>query len=301
MHYKYGIVGDDLAAVYANDYAHGWTLTLDGVSYSNATYSDWYYDDWGEYWYVEDTTRVHATSFDFEFFGPDANILNAVVSQQLDQGGMSDGGYLELRNHYYYDPVDWSLVSASRDLGLRLLPLDGGPGVSFDVTAYDTYPFSADENGYPLIEPQRLRAWDSAIRDERPGNSGSLESANDYVDIGSSVPPVLPLTLNIADASVVEGNRGSSVSLTVTLSRSDTSTISVKYSTVSGTALAKSDFTASSGTLTFQAGETKKTVSVSITGDRKREANETFSVRLSNAVGATIEDGSATVTILNDD
>ena len=40
---------------------------------------------------------------------------------------------------------------------------------------------------------------------------------------------------------------------------------------------------------------------VSIKGDRKREANETFSVQLSNAVGAIISGGVATVTILNDD
>jgi hypothetical protein len=53
--------------------------------------------------------------------------------------------------------------------------------------------------------------------------------------------------------------------------------------------------------LTFQPGETSRTISVSIKGDRKREADETFSVNLSNAVGATIDDGVATVTILNDD
>ena len=53
--------------------------------------------------------------------------------------------------------------------------------------------------------------------------------------------------------------------------------------------------------ITFQPGQTSRTISVSIKGDRKREADETFSVQLSNAVGATIDDGFATVTILNDD
>ena len=77
--------------------------------------------------------------------------------------------------------------------------------------------------------------------------------------------------------------------------------ITVSYSTANGTAVANSDYTAASGTLTFQPGETSRTISVSIKGDRKREADETFSVQLSNAVGATIEDASATVTILNDD
>jgi hypothetical protein len=53
--------------------------------------------------------------------------------------------------------------------------------------------------------------------------------------------------------------------------------------------------------LTFQLRETSATTSIAIKGDRKREPDETFSVILSGAVGATIEDGSATVTILNDD
>jgi len=301
MHYKYGTVGDDLAEVFANYYAHGWTLTLHGVTYSDDTYS--YLDsyEWEEFLYVEKITRVHATSFDVEFFGPDADILNAVVSQQLDRGGLSNGGHLELRNHYNYDPIDLSLLWAYGGWELRLLPLDASAGVSLAVNAWNTPLFSADENGYPLVEPQRLRAWNSAIRDRRPGNSGSLESANDFVDLGSDVPPVLPLTLNIGNGSVLEGNRGTThLDLTVTLSRTDTNTVSVKYATFDWTAHAKSDYTSSSGTLTFQPGQTKHTISIAIKSDRKQEPNETFTVRLSNAVGATIE-SSGTATILNDD
>ena len=43
------------------------------------------------------------------------------------------------------------------------------------------------------------------------------------------------------------------------------------------------------------------TISISIKGDLAREPDETFSVQLWNAVGATIDDGFATATILNDD
>jgi hypothetical protein len=87
----------------------------------------------------------------------------------------------------------------------------------------------------------------------------------------------------------------------VTLSNGSSQAITVSYRTIDGTALANSDYTATSGTLTFQPGETSRTISVSIKGDRKREANETVSVLFSNAVGATIDDGVASVTILNDD
>jgi chitinase len=100
----------------------------------------------------------------------------------------------------------------------------------------------------------------------------------------------------------LEGNRGSSkLAVAVTLSSASSQAITVSYRTVDGTAKAKSDYTATSGTLTFQPGETSRTISIAIKGDRKREADETFSVELSNAVGATIDDGFATVTILNDD
>jgi hypothetical protein len=138
--------------------------------------------------------------------------------------------------------------------------------------------------------------------DARPGNNGSLVSYNDFVALGSTQPPSPALMLNIADGSVLEGNRGTTrLNLTVTLSRSDTNWVYVNYATFSGTALAKSDYTATSGTLAFLPGETKRTISIAIKGDRKRELNETFTVRLSNPSGADINDGVATATILNDD
>jgi hypothetical protein len=124
----------------------------------------------------------------------------------------------------------------------------------------------------------------------------------DDVEIGSTGPPLLPPTLSIQDGSLPEGNKGTSrLLLKVTLSRSSNDVITVKYRTANGTALAKSDYTATNGTLTFQPGQTSATISISIITDGKREPNETFSVQLSNAVGATINDAFATATILNDD
>jgi hypothetical protein len=61
------------------------------------------------------------------------------------------------------------------------------------------------------------------------------------------------------------------------------------------------DYQTASGTLTFTAGQTTQTVSVTILGDRTRESNETFQVRLSSAVGAVIADDTGVVTILTDE
>jgi chitinase len=108
--------------------------------------------------------------------------------------------------------------------------------------------------------------------------------------------------LSILDGSVREGNRGTTwLDLTVSLSRYPDDVVTVKYQTADGTAKKKSDYTAASGTLLFQPDEISRVISIAIKTDRKREANETFTVKLSNVVGATIDDGVATATILNDD
>ena len=107
----------------------------------------------------------------------------------------------------------------------------------------------------------------------------------------------------IGDASVAEGNAGTKV-MTFTLTRSGgTAAFDVNFATANGTAtLADGDYLASSGIVRFAAGETKKTVSVTINGDARFEANETFKVNLSGATnGATIADATGIGTITNDD
>jgi aryl-phospho-beta-D-glucosidase BglC (GH1 family) len=87
---------------------------------------------------------------------------------------------------------------------------------------------------------------------------------------------------------------------TVTLSAPAAEAVLVDYATLAGSADA-ADFTPATGTLRFEAGETSKTIAVAITADALTEANETLSVVLSNARGATLGPAAATGTILNDD
>ena len=61
--------------------------------------------------------------------------------------------------------------------------------------------------------------------------------------------------------------------------------MSVDYATADGTAIAGSDYTATSGTLTFTPGQTSKPVPVTITDDALAEDDETFTLNLSNATG----------------
>jgi hypothetical protein len=76
-----------------------------------------------------------------------------------------------------------------------------------------------------------------------------------------------------------------SVTLELHRTRSTTGTVTVDYSTLSGTATAGADFTQTSGTIIFNDGESVKTVQIPILEDSLMEADESFTVLLSNPTG----------------
>ena len=87
---------------------------------------------------------------------------------------------------------------------------------------------------------------------------------------------------------------------TVTLTGTRTGSVTVDYATTGGTAQQGSDYTVASGTLRFAPGEASKTIPVPTVEDTVEEQTETFTVTLSNPGGATIQDGTATGTITDD-
>ncbi len=112
----------------------------------------------------------------------------------------------------------------------------------------------------------------------------------------------LPVTISINDVSINEGNKGkSNMMFALTLNKAYNKKVTVQFATQNGTAIAGSDYDAKSGTLTFNPGITNQTISIAIIGDKTVEPNETFKVKLSNAVNASIIKATGTGTILNDD
>ena len=109
--------------------------------------------------------------------------------------------------------------------------------------------------------------------------------------------------LSINDVSLTEGNTGTvNAVFTVTLSKASGRTVTVKYATADGTAVAASDYTAKPPTvLTFLPGQTTKTVAVQVLRELVKEPDETFFVNLSEPVNATTTDAQGVGTILNDD
>ena len=109
-------------------------------------------------------------------------------------------------------------------------------------------------------------------------------------------------TLSINDVSVNEGNSGSTpVTFTVSLSAASGQTVLVDYASANGTAIAGSDYTGVSGTLTFAPGFTARSATLMVAGDTTFEPDETLSLTLSNASNATIARAVGTGTVTNDD
>ncbi|PIU55052.1 MAG: hypothetical protein COS89_08395, partial [Deltaproteobacteria bacterium CG07_land_8_20_14_0_80_38_7] len=124
----------------------------------------------------------------------------------------------------------------------------------------------------------------------------------DAQGVGTITDDDLAPTLSITDVDVTEGNSGSvAATFAVSLSAVSGKVITVAYATANGTALAGADYTATSGTLSFSAGESAKNIVVSVTGDTMDEDNEAYTVVLSDPSNATILDASGIGTITDDD
>ncbi|MCW5759543.1 MAG: hypothetical protein KIS90_07230, partial [Phenylobacterium sp.] len=133
----------------------------------------------------------------------------------------------------------------------------------------------------------------------------------DEVGIDNVVVDASPVTggvVGISSPTITEGDSGTKLlTFTVTRTGQTDGDFTVDYATANGTATAGSDYVAQAGTLHFTAGGPNvQEVQVVINGDTAFEANETFTVTLSNLVNATgtavIQNGGVgTGTILNDD
>ncbi len=104
-------------------------------------------------------------------------------------------------------------------------------------------------------------------------------------------PAVKGVTFSVDDVLEYEGNPGETTDFvfTVTLSQSVPQQVVLGYATgsASDTATAGSDYTATSGTISFNPGETSQTVTVHVIGDSTMEDNETFTLNVVPVSGAS--------------
>jgi hypothetical protein len=119
------------------------------------------------------------------------------------------------------------------------------------------------------------------------GGGGGVTNTPGTIQLGST-------TYDVTEGAVIN--------ITVTRSGGSSGVASVDYATSDGTAVAGTDYPATSGTFTYADGVSgNQTISIPITDDNTAEIAEAFTVTLSNVSGATLgANSSATVNIIND-
>jgi hypothetical protein len=112
-------------------------------------------------------------------------------------------------------------------------------------------------------------------------------------------------SVRVSGGQVVEGGLTSRAQarFVVSLTSASSTTVTVQYTTVAETATASGDFLPKSGTVVFRPNMTEVAVLVPVVGDSRAEADETFSLRVSNATRATIDAANASgrFVIVDDD
>jgi hypothetical protein len=239
-----------------------------------------------------------------DFGGGISNASNVTVKSSIVAGNAAGSGpdlFGELASGSAFNLIGGTASAAGLQTdasGKPVLTNNGGPTPTIALIsgspaidqgkAFDT---TTDQRGF-------LRPQDFTEVPNAEGGDGS--------DIGA-FERVLS-TLSISDApTVTEGDTGSITDVVFTVRRSGTATgtVTVDYATEDGTATSSgpsSDYQTTTGTLTFAANETEKTITVPVNGDELDESDETFLVRLSNPQGADLLlAGSATGTITDDD
>ena len=123
----------------------------------------------------------------------------------------------------------------------------------------------------------------------------ALSPVRHRLAVAAAVPEI-----SIDDVSVTEGD-GGSVSAVFTLTSSVRGKASVVYTTGEGSAQSPVDFVTRKGTVRFAGKKLTRKISITVVGDLLDEKDETFVVRLSSPVGATLADAEGTGTIEDDD
>ncbi len=220
--------------------------------------------------------------------------------------------------------------SAPENIAVRISTLDGSAtaGADYEATGIATEKWiiiPAGARSGSVVVPvlhdllaEQSESFSVQVNEVKAGVGATLDSNG--LPTGGAVLPQDPITpavatitdddaiaLSISDATIIEGNSGTSqLSFTVSIPLAASRDVTFDYSTAPNTAVGGQDFTAISGMVgTIPAGSKSVTITVDILGDTATEADESFTVVLSNGkVGADsmmIADQFGVGTLLNDE
>lgn len=255
-------------------------------------------------------------------------ILRSATPTTSLSGRTATGGRLSVMDAINY--TAWPTVSVSSAQGLE--SVNGTAGwINFDVSISDELSESfsvnfATSNGTAIAgsdygaasgtltfrpgeTTQRIRI--ELIDDNRAESNenffirlSDLSTASARLGSNPGVGTILnDDTPQLIVNDVTSSESAGTFQFTVSLTAVSQSRVTVRVATADGAAKSakNADYTSFATTLTFNPGETSKTISVRIRNDRKAEQVERFFVNLSRATGVGILDSQGVGTIIDDD
>jgi hypothetical protein len=203
--------------------------------------------------------------------------------------------------------LDGGAVKVTLTVTNGLLTLNGtgglvvtGNGTASIVATGPTVGVNAALNGLRFAPTAGFKGAASLqiqVDDLANGGSSALQASGTVAITVAAVSRI-----GIADVTVTEGNSGTAdAAFTVTLAPSSSQVVTVQYATADGSATAPGDYLSRSGTLTFQPGETSKTIAVPVVGDTVSESSEAFTVTLSAPTNAALLRAQAVGSISDND
>lgn len=189
-----------------------------------------------------------------------------------------------------YTPISGTLVFA-----------DGATSKTLTVSIVDDSVAEGPETiNFALTNPTGGATLDTpstaviTITDNETGGSSSSTAAASSNSSG-------PGTIEYAATGYAVAENGGTLTVTVSRTGGSAGSVSATYATQNGTAVSGTEYTATTGTVSFAAGETSKTFTVPIINNSSIEGAKKFTLTLSAPTGGATLGAAATVTIQDDD
>ena len=274
--------------------------------------------------YVSGNFSIFAQQFGANGTANSAGALNTASTIMVNPAQSTTGAGWQLMPAVSVDPegdigITWTTygqdnanngISGVLDYGIYMTiyySSTSGKGLAgtntgeFRVNATTLGNQSAPAIGFNDFENDALVAW---VGPAAAGNTAATAIFDRDIDPPNTAPSVLvPGTpkISAANTTVAVGASAAQTSFTVTLSAPTMKAVTVHYSTSNGTAVAGTNYTAASGTITFAPMQTTAIVPVSVSGLPTGGAgNTTFSLNLSSpSSNAALGQSTATATITN--
>lgn len=160
----------------------------------------------------------------------------------------------------------------------RYIFIGGGDGIQvWRVSDGSLVAYYDDEVG---------KQWEGVLRIDLSPNGFKFAYGRRDATLVMANNPFVNASIQLGSPTYTVGEAGINVTIPVTRMFSSIGTVTVDYATSDGTAAAGSDYTSTSGTITWNDGDgNSKTISIPITDDSAVEGDENFTVALSNPTG----------------